>query len=287
MAINWETSHDPQNGRLDRSGVKWPIVYQVNDADDEVTATAFITANAPQTFGGAVLDSLDMASREGLRTFKFRAVYSLDRKTAINATSGGGVPAGGTPDAPELEWELSGETVHITEALETVTYSAGFPANTGKLINVTRDEVKGADVEGNVETLNVVAFFPRSALTEELREAWRAARGKVNDADFLGFPEGSLRFTNAAFRIAGADAKPIPVTFRFQQRPNAVDVEVDPDGPFNVPTVPLVEGWQLLEVIYEPWTDPVSKIQTQRAAHAKLHTIIPKADFSTLEIADL
>lgn len=289
MATSWEISHDFQNGKIDRSGVKWPLTLIVHDADDEIAALAYMMANAPQTFGNAVLDSIEPTSREGLRTFKFKATYTMDRKTAINAppSGGGSVPAGGTADGPELEWDLSGETLHITEALSTTAYSAGFAPNTGKLINVTRDEVKGADVEQNVESLNVVAYFPRSALTGGLRDAWRACRGKVNDDEYLGFPEGSLRFVNASFKLSGADAKPIPVTFRFQHRPNAEDVAVDPDGPYNVPTIPLVEGWQLLEVIYEPWTDPVSNTLTQRAAHAKLHTIFPKADFTTLEIDGL
>lgn len=276
---SWEC----QNLELSNAqGVMWPAAWIVSNVGNEVEAEAFAFLNLPETAGGiAVLERIRVVERLGDRTWKLEAVYSTERSTAINHSGGAGPgPTGTDLDQPGARYRITGENVHVTQALETYGYPLLVAPNEHRAIGADRDGVKGADIPQPIHYFTVPYYFTREQLTRTLIDKWDALIGFVNNATWRTFASGEVRFEGAEFELTGGPKKPIRVDFAFARRRNRTNVDIGG----SVGIVPTIEGWWIVDIKYEDVTETTAHKLIQVPKYCYLHIVCEYGDFADLGI---
>lgn len=265
--------------------VEVPQEWLIHDVGDELSALIFALGDLPPFFGGAAMASLSIAKREADDVWRVAVKYSLSRSNPISSVPGGS--GDGNLEDPEITYELGGETRHVTDSLSSLMYRTG---NDGEMeevtlgsepIGVTKDEVKGCDVPFPLVNTAETHYFPAAKLRGDagrtLRRKWERVYGKLNNAEFRGYPEGEVRFDGLSLRQKGN--KPVAVTFKFVRRETLTDV---PIGPFTIPKIP---GWAIPDPRWMEVKNSTTKTMTRKVREVYLHTAIRSADFADLGIS--
>lgn len=223
----------------------------------------------------------------------------------------GGAGSGGTPAAPpaidpaatigpEWSFDTSGGTKHLTKSIQTVYArkvvedgdDLQIDPETGEVyveapdlkgaIGASRDGVAGVDVVDpklEITTTRVV----RSITLNYLRTLCQLTGG-VNNATFMGFPEGEVLFLGATGTYKEPDGW--SVVFKFSLSPNETDIElVPPDTEGGDPTlrIPAKQGHDYLWVAYGGEVVAGAKkgfFQTPKAAYVE--RVYYRRDFTKL-----
>ena len=178
--------------------------YKILGATSDAEAAALLRASVPlyaQTLDGRQL-VLDSMTLKHIECEHYEA--SADFVDPESQNNGGG--EGQSPDAPEVSFDTTGESIHITQSLRTVrSYPPGNEAKHKGAIGVEKDEKGRIKVNGTTVyipklTMQLTAHIPPPADPFEL--ARRLARGtaKVNAQAWRGFEPGELLMMGARLR---------------------------------------------------------------------------------------
>lgn len=249
------------------------IVLGTYDEDD---AFAYVRANTPAYYGPVA------------------GVSRLQRQKIVTAPQGGAVwfatVTYGTPEVPEtpgapqptdplgIDWsfDTTGVTRHVTQSLRTVhriKRGGGEADDMEGAIGVAKDGVAGCDVPAPKFDFSITRSY--FYLTIDYLKLLKTLTGKVNDAEYLGFPRGELLFKGA--RGQGSTGDYPKLTFLFSASDNREDIFIS-----DQITVPSKKGWEYLWVAYEDAVGTESLISRPRAAYVE--EVIEYVDFAQLGI---
>ena len=190
-------------------------------------------------------------------------------------------------ERPEMSFEASGGTVHITQAYEQVcVFSAdghkdraaeaekvpiGWNGKTGE-----ESEAAGVDVpEGQFSlTYKKIMSYTKATSTTWMRRVMNCY-GRVNSKRFKGWEPGEVVFQACSFSTPMRGARKVAVTFNFFLRLNENNVRV---AGARVGTVP---GHWYCWAIYGDDPDSRGRKQIKKIYKARVHK---ESDFSVLGI---
>jgi hypothetical protein len=192
---------------------------------------------------------------------------------------------GGAGVGGNLSFDITAQTVHITQSRETRYRRApadgagagvGTAPNTEKAIGITKDAIEGCDILGPKLEWSVVAH--RANVFLPYLRTIRSTVGKTNNAAFYGFDRGEVLYL-------GASGQPSPdgqgpkwtVTHKFAAGENELNVAVG-----NGITVPDKRAWEYLWVAYEE--KKVGNLTLPVPAAAYVEVVYAEANFANLQI---
>jgi hypothetical protein len=173
-----------------------------------------------------------------------------------------------------ISWSTKGGKFLQTHAKTTVSY-----APPGKVapdfqgaINVTDDGVEGIEVTIPALAFTITKHQPGERLTEQYLNRVASLTGGYNDAKFLGFPAGTLKFEGTDGNISyelpspnqvGGDGEPIPppdreVSYDFLYSPNLTNLTIGEIEGINK------KGHQHLWVLWQQMVDETAKWKVRR-----------------------
>lgn len=132
--------------------------------------------------------------------------------------------------------ELGGNTQKISRALEDVSASvntslAVTAPDTYRFIGVTKDSVEGADIPSRSLSFHITAYYTPDIWDTTILTTMYNLISTYNNALFYGFAAGEVLLLNIT--AEGDQYKMVPVTFRFDAKPNLNGVA---DAPYPVLT---------------------------------------------------
>lgn len=182
--------------------------------------------------------------------------------------------------AEEVSFDISTETVTITQSLQTVNKYAA-PGDVAPdfrgAIGVEGDTVKGASVLSPKASYTITAKLAASAVTGAYQLALYNLVGKKNAAAFRGAKAGEILFAGARGRKLSAEEWEISFSFLFSQE--AANIPV---GNINVT---LKAGWDYLWVYYTIKKDNAAKRLIQEPTAAYVEKVYEDGDFAGLGIS--
>jgi hypothetical protein len=182
------------------------------------------------------------------------------------------------PDSFELSFDISSESVHVTQSLETVaSYAASgvaIPDYHGA-INVTAEgTIEGVDIDVSTFTYCFSLAVDDADMTQSYVLALSGIVGKVNDGTFHGFPAGELRLLSAAGQRR-QDGN-WSITFRMAVSKNVSGLVIPSSaGPITVTTK---DGWDYLWVRYGFGVS--SNVLTRDPFYAYVERVDPRTDYA-------
>lgn len=247
----------------------------LRDEDDSAIYTA-VNTEAPATYGFLRKTSIKLSPLGG-GVWRADVEYGVDTGDEIEpGDAASTAPAGDAPLGPEVSFDTSGGTQHITQSIVTsiaVAAGGGVAPNHKRAIGVSKSGVAGVDiVKGKLEfTITKTFGFISTDYLKTLQEL----TGTVNAASFYGFDAGEALFMGASGTI-GSDRK-ARVAFKFAASPNETSVEISPDI-----TLTAKGGWEYVWVTYGDAIDADSLVSVPTAAYVE--QVYPDGDFTELAI---
>jgi hypothetical protein len=254
-------------------------IWVVTFAADEEAAAAALLSTVPPLYRTLPMASASISGREGVHCWKFDVSYSSTRSKPVSSVQA-------NVEDPEIAYQLSGETKHITQSLSTRgKTAAGLLINGGSgtitdsgAIGVQKDSVAGADILIPVVTFSETHYFLRKDMTRALRTKWENLFAHISDAAFRGYPAGEVLFEGLQTTIKGSPDGVVPVTFQFRRRAHVVAEDIGG-------IVLDVDGWELVDMRYKDETNTTSKRTEKTPSKVLLHTVYKSADFADLGIS--
>lgn len=252
-----------------------------NATSEEEAALAVMIAAGPY-YRSLPLSRISLSSKEGPAEYKFATEYTSTRSAPISS-----VVTTNTEDV-ETSYALSGEQKHITQSLSTRgKHSDGMLINGGSgtytdpgAIGLTKDSVKGVDIETAIEEWSETHYFLRSYLTYTVRNRWRQVyNAPLNSGSFRGYSAEEVRFTGVQCTVKGSPYAIIPVTFSFKARKHEESVTI------GEITVDQIKGWEAVDVRYKDVTNTSTKRTEKKPDKVLLHTVYNTSDFALLGIS--
>ena len=181
------------------------------------------------------------------------------------------------PMGPQYGFDTTGQTVHITQSLETVASGfavplAGAPDHQ-RAIGVDKDKVNGVDV--TAPKLEWTCTATRAICTFAYVNAIGTLTGKTNAEAFYGFPAKSVLYLGATGQY-GQDQR-WTVTHKFAYSANKVNVNVG-----NGIVVGPKNGWDYLWVAYSDAVSNDRAVQIPTAAYVE--RVYETGNFAIIEI---
>lgn len=179
----------------------------------------------------------------------------------------------------EFEFDTSGGSVHITQALATI--DSGIPSGFATTpdfsgaINVSDGGVEGTDIVAPQYVWSETHYIDDGDVDGTFKANLFALTGKTNNASFKGFAAGETLFLGARGSKRGSGDWAI--TFSFSSSPNVTGLSiagctVDKDG------------WEYLWVLYEDMEDTTAKRLVRRPRAVYVVQVYESGDFSLLGI---
>jgi hypothetical protein len=267
---------DAKTASLDR-------VYHIQGTNDESEAYELLVLTTPVVYAGLIRKTLKAESQGGgiwVGTVSYDAAISEQEAAGQTPENPEGPDAGGdgpVPIGPNISWDTTGGTAHITQSRLTrsATPAAGVVApDTKQAIGVTPDEVKGCDVY--VPQFNWQITVKRATCTFAYMKAVRTQTAKVNyDKKFYGFEPGEVLYLGASAQYSGSGQWEI--THKFGVQPNEVNLAVG-----NGIIVPAKKGWDYLWIGYAKNTDANVLLNVPNVAYVE--RVYAVGNFDLLEI---
>lgn len=174
------------------------------------------------------------------------------------------------------EFEAGSQTVTITHALQTTSYSGGGRAapNFQNGINVSSEgKIQGIDIEVPKFSFSLTINWPVDLVTRAYQLTVSDLVGKVNNGTYYDLPEGSVKFLGARGRTQGDR---FPIVYRFEFSP--------PDSGTTIGdiTVSPRQGWTYLDIYRATKADATAKKKVEFAHSVYVHKVYPAANFALL-----
>lgn len=181
-------------------------------------------------------------------------------------------------DEPSLSFEIGGGTVHITNSFETVgSYApAGQTAPDFQgAINVTKDNVEGADIPARSFQFSLTKKYDDSVVTQAFIDNIYNLCVCVNTTTFRGRQPGEVLFLGASGSKRGKEKWEI--TYKFACIPN---------GNFDVGSIAGItkRGHDLLWIRYADEEDAVAKRLVKRPVAAFVERVLEYDDLNGLAV---
>jgi hypothetical protein len=177
-------------------------------------------------------------------------------------------------------FEVSGETKHITQSLATI---ASYPTGSGSAtpdfkgaVNVNDQGVDGVDIQVGTFGFSETHYISDAAVTESYKTALAGLVYHVNDDTFRGHAAGEVLFIGASGTKRGDEDWEI--TYRFEVSKNVTGLAVgDLTGISK-------KGWEYLWVRYKAVKDATANVLVRVPEFAYVERVYDKADFADIGI---
>ena len=180
------------------------------------------------------------------------------------------------PGQSQYNFDISTETVHITNSLQTIARYPGTAPNMQGAIGYDGDKIEGCDIMNAVYSFSETHQFSDNQITPAYKAALFRAVGKTNGAAFKGFAIGEVMFLGAAGSKKQADDY-WELTFRFAASENITNLTI---GQINGIAK---KGWEYLWSRYSDKTDTGNNlVRTPSAVY--IERVYQSADFSSIGI---
>ena len=186
---------------------------------------------------------------------------------------------------PAFSFDTTGQTIHVTQSLATISKSArvggdtlgdaanNFTLDNNRAIGVTQDRVEGC--EKYAPQFQWTIENSRLNCTGDYLTTLAALTGTTNRQQFGGFPAGSTLFMGATGRFTFDERW--RVTYKFASLPNQTNIRVS-----DKIVVPAKAGWEYLWIGYTPERIGTRIFQTPDAAYVE--KIYQSAEWWFLEL---
>jgi len=206
--------------------------YIAKGSSVEADIRAAVLAEAPETYQGLAYDDIDLDQRvdsDDEDRCVWYATVSYREPGQVRSTPATGDSA--------YSFEIGGETIHVSESIQTRRrYGTNAPNHHGA-IDVQRDgdgaiRIVGTDIEGPTFAWSETHYIAAASVTSAYKGKLFAIKdAPVNDASFKGFSAGECRFLGASGSTRG-DGSDFEIVFRFAARPNKTGL-----------TIPYAPAW--------------------------------------------
>lgn len=259
--------------------------YFIGNAATEQDAFAILVTRVPQTIGNLILDNLDVtevSAHGGMWDGTASYVTPERKEEEDNETE------------EEGDWglsiEITANTTHITQSLETISRSSGSGSSAPDLqgaIGATKDGIDGVDIYTPSLAWSEDHILHTSRITFDYVHILKRMVGTTNDAPFRGFPIGEVLFLGCSCskRFTGRSVKKTcPVNFKFIQSDNLTDIRIGDIGSANPDLRIDKKGWEYLWVYYEEKLDSSTQRKVKRPEHVYVERVYRKSNFADLGI---
>lgn len=248
------------------------LVYNIFDAADEDEAATILGANAPSTYLGLSLDSLN-ADPIGPTTWKGYARY-------IRLSSNN-----------EQSFSTKGRTKRVTQSIVTVGAYAppGMEApDFYGAIGVSDDKVEGVEVPDKSFSFSETHYFDPEEVTDAFKRTLADLTGTMCDASFRSWALGEVLLLGVEGTQRGDEKWAIK--FDFDVQPNQYDIEIGGaysdgyiHGDGSIIGISKL-GWDYVWVRYAEFEDSFAYSLVKRPVAAYVERVVEFGDFSLLGI---
>lgn len=246
------------------------VPYFVFEAESEEDATQAVYDEAPTTFNGLILESVEIDERINESTFKIVVQYQESGTTSSD-----------DDDEPEptYSFDTSGGIQHLTQSIETVgKYPADAP-DYGGAIGYDGEKVNGVDIVQPLSNFAETHYLSDSKITTTYKKGVSKITGTMNNGSFRGYEPGEVLFMGATGTKKGDDSDtPWEVTFKFAVSTNRKNFKV---GDI---TVSQKYGWDYMWVRYVDKVDDNKKTLVKKPTAVYIERVYKIANFGALGI---
>lgn len=261
------------------------FLYLVTGTDDEQTALAAVKAEAAATYtfanGSGSGDDVKLPRQpvelEPILIDGTRSMWEARVRYGVNSWASRSPPQ---ENDNVYSFDTTGGTEKITQSKATVSVSVPSGLSTPDFkgcIGWDGKNVNGCEIVVPAFRWEEKVYLADARVTNAYRITCHNLTGKVNDAEFRGFPAGDVLFLGVrGSRTGDGDDDLWELTFSFAASPNGTNLTV---GDI---TVPAKKGWEYLWVFYE---DAVSgNVKARRPRAAVVERVYDTASFAQLGI---
>lgn len=261
--------------------------YYIEAAATSADAYNAVLGEAPPTLDGLLLRTIDMEPA-GPDCWRARCKYGQPKSENTGEQQRLAV------GSYRISFSTRGGRVLQTasRAGQFTAYGPpGRPAPDHKgAINVTENGVEGVEVDVPALTFQVTKHQPGATLTQAYAMAVAGITGGWNNASFLGFPRGTIKFTGADGQVSVELESPIPggpaipapsreITYGFEFSPNVEDITIG-----DITGIDKL-GHQYLWIMYEQEQDTTAQNLVRRPRAVYVHTVgTGEVDLGILDI---
>lgn len=264
-------------GDLDKQGGSITWILTCTPDIDMPAVFEYAKQYVEQTWNGLALDNI-------------RVKYVRDDTYVCEAIYGNS-SSGSSDRYPEsngyiLNFDTSGQTMHITTAIDTESYinaSAGEGGEDSeppekidvkKTIGWDGKKVAGVDIVVGVHNFSEDHTVAATKVTTAYRKKLSAITGCVNSDSFRGFAAGEVMFLGATGRRISSTH--FSITYKFAVSPNSVNLE------YGDIKVNEKKGWEYADVMYAD--DEAGDRIVRAPMQVNIHKVYEEADFSDLDL---
>ena len=206
-------------------------------------------------------------------------------------------PSGGSSTPAEsgesfFSFDTGSATVHITQSRDTydkLGFDDGGTTRTAtdwnKMINASKDEVKGVDIISPEFRFSETHYFDSSFVDTTYKQVLKAMGTTQNNAPFRGYNAGEVLFINAVGSRRGTNSSDgWEITYNFSVKDTITAGTVF--APNITPLTTDRAGWSYVWVGYTPEDDSTSGTPRQKLVpkEAYVEEIYKPTDFANLGI---
>lgn len=187
-------------------------------------------------------------------------------------------------ETPTMNWSCGGGTKHVTRAIkQTHPYgqkdAGGAIGWNGKYGD--ESQIEGVDIPTANHKMTYTKVIPINALTAQYRIAVGNLVGKVNSAQFKGWPKGSVMFDGANYSTPIKKRIKVVVAFDFHMQPNEENVVLGKDDNNQDITV-SAEGFEYVDVRHKTTVNPQNNTPRVKIEDVYVDQVTHYGDFSIL-----
>ncbi len=264
---------------FDGADLSLDFIAMGSNDDAAIYAAVYLVSPATYAVAGAGGRTYRLRRKEisldsvGAGVWTAEATYGIQLSTADTGSDDPQDTDDATPAGPELSFDTTGGTEHVTQSLATISsvgpVSGPAAPNYSQAINVTRDSVGGVDrVAPKFEfTLTV----PKVGLSRSYVRDLARNTGKTNSATWNGYAAGEVLFLGATGSAKPADG--FVITYKFAVQENRTNVIIRPadDGISGHAGEIKVDkkGWEYVWCAYKDTTSNNLLVQIPVAAYVE------------------
>lgn len=239
------------------------LVYIVTDTDDDTIVLDTVNLVSPATFNGLYKNEIT-CEPENYQVWRATVRYSSRKKKE--------------PGFEERSIEISTTQV---KRLQTLQRFGSWAPNgeqapdTKGAIGVDGDTIHGVDVDVPAMTMTIKKVFAAEDVTNAVIKAWGRMAGRTNDAPWLGWDTGEVKFLGSDG--GSKDAETVEFNFKFALSENADNIQID-----NIAGPIAKKGWEYLWVMYDDDVDENKRVKLPRAVY--VDRVLEEGDFTIFGI---